>query len=116
MKKLSLLLISTLALLAQTDQARFTGTVTDPSGAVIAGASIKVINLKTNQERSFGSSEKGVFFAPGLLPSSYKLEASAPGFSKKTVDAIELQIGQVRTVNFALQAEGVSTGHKSRRN
>lgn len=109
MKKISLLLISALVLLAQTDQARFAGAVTDPTGAVIAGATIKVINLKTNQERSFGTSEKGVYFAPGLLPSSYRLEASAPGFSIKTIDAVELQIGQVRTVNFALQPEGVST-------
>lgn len=103
------LLTMAVALNAQTDQARFTGTVSDPTGAVIGGASVKVINLKTNQERSFSSSEQGVYFAPGLLPSSYRLEASATGFSSRTVEGIELQIGQVRTVNFSLQPAGVTT-------
>ncbi len=109
MNRLCIFLLAASSLLAQTDQARFTGTVADTTGAVIAKASVKVINLKTNQERSFATSDKGLFFAPGLLPTVYKLEASAPGFGTKTFDAVELQIGQVRTVNFILQPEGVTT-------
>ena len=104
-----LVTLTALVLSAQTDQARFTGTISDPTGAVIAGATVKVTNLKTNQERRFSTSETGVFFAPGLLPSSYRVEASATGFGSKTVEGIELEIGQVRTLNFSLAAAGVAT-------
>ena len=104
-----LVTLTALVLSAQTDQARFTGTISDPTGAVIAGATVKVTNLKTNQERRFNTSETGVFFAPGLLPSSYRVEASATGFGSKTVEGIELEIGQVRTLNFSLAAAGVAT-------
>ncbi len=100
---------ATLALFAQGDQARFTGTVTDASGAVIVGASINVTNTKTNQTRTFMTSEQGVYFAPGLLPSTYRIDANVPGFSPRVFDNIELGVGQTRTINIELSAAGVVT-------
>lgn len=97
------------ALWAQTDQARFTGTVSDASGAILAGAQVKVTNQRTNQERIVVSSAEGVFFVTGLLPSIYKVEGSAPGFSPTVFEGIELGIGQARTLNMSLQAAGVTT-------
>ena len=94
---------------SQSDQARFTGTIVDATGASLPGAQVKVINQKTNQERLFTASEQGVFFANGLLPSVYRVEASAPGFSANTLEGIELGVGQARTLNITLQAAGIVT-------
>ena len=109
MKSQLVFFVSMAALWAQTDQARFTGTVSDASGAVLAGAQVKVTNQRTSQERTVVSSAEGVFFVTGLLPSIYKVEGSAPGFSPSVFEDIELGIGQVRTLNMSLQAAGVTT-------
>ena len=65
MKSLSfaVLLMCLLALtaLGQTTNGSLTGTVTDPSGAVVAGATVKVTNAETGAERSAESNSQGVF-------------------------------------------------------
>ena len=109
MKQIFFVLLTGAMLWSQTDQARFTGTVTDATGAVLPGAQLKIINQKTNQERLVSASEQGVFFVNGLLPSTYKVEASSTGFSPAVFEGIELGVGQARTLNITLQAAGVTT-------
>ena len=108
MNRIFVSVCAVVALFAQGDQARFTGTVTDATGAVIVGASINVTNTKTNQTRTFLTSEQGVYFAPGLLPSTYRIDANVPGFSPRTFDNIELGVGQTRTINIELSAAALS--------
>ena len=107
--KIHFLFLASALLWSQTDQARFTGTVADATGAALSGAQVKITNQKTNQERLFTASDQGVFFANGLLPSTYKVEVSAPGFSPNIFEGIELGVGQARTLNVTLQAAGVVT-------
>src|SRR4051812_38786771 len=87
-------------IIAQTDVARMTGTVTDASGAVIPAASVLVKNEKTGQERKIATDEHGVYLALQLQPSIYSLTASAPGMATADFKGISLQVGQERVLNI----------------
>jgi len=57
------------------------GTVTDPSGAVVPGARIVLRNLDTNAERTESSNSSGLYSFTNLQPGSYSITATAAGFS-----------------------------------
>lgn len=95
-------------LFAQTDQARFVGTVSDETGAVIPQANIRVRNEKGGSERSAHSNDQGYFIVPNLLPAPYTVTVEAAGMASRRFEGIDLQIGQVRTINVTLQPEGVN--------
>ncbi len=81
--RLSILGVLSLPLaFGQTDAARLTGTVTDPSGAVIPAATITIQNEKTGQSRKIQTNEQGHYLATPLLPSSYSLTVDVPGMAK----------------------------------
>ena len=62
---LTLFALSTVAF-AQVDRATVTGTLRDPSGAVVAGGGVTVTYPETGQHRTVSSNGSGVFLAPGL--------------------------------------------------
>jgi hypothetical protein len=108
MKRLLYSLLLAGALLAQ-DQGRFTGIVTDTTGAVIAGASIRVRNEKTGAERTVTSTENGTYFVTNLAASSYSLIASAAGLADANYREVNLALGQERTINIVMQPTTVTT-------
>jgi hypothetical protein len=90
------------ALYAQTT-AQLSGTITDPTGAVIPGATVTLINEATKDTRVVTSNGDGIFSFPALLPSLYDLKVTAKGFEGKNLNGIELHAGDQRTVpSFAL--------------
>ncbi len=60
------------------------GTVTDPSGAVVAGAKVEVSNQSTGSTRSTVTDDSGDYNVVNLDPGTYTLSASAPGFVTAT--------------------------------
>ena len=60
---------------AQGDQGRFTGTVRDSTGAFVAGATVKVKNERTGEERDVLTNQQGNFLIGNLKPSSYTIRA-----------------------------------------
>ncbi len=66
------------------------GTVRDPSGAVLAGASVKVTNQMTGEIRVLTTQSGGTFLASLLLPGTYKVEVSSKGF--KTLEETGIQV------------------------
>src|SRR5262245_61553278 len=62
--------------------ASLSGTVTDPSGALIPGVQISIKNTATGVTRDIITDETGFYTAPNLLPGVYDVTASAAGFSK----------------------------------
>src|SRR5262245_59774220 len=80
MLMMSLTAISSLAQTANTGV--ITGVVKDQTGAVVAGANIKVINKGTNLERKTTASDSGTFEIPQLAPGDYRFEIDAKGFAK----------------------------------
>jgi hypothetical protein len=97
------------ALHAQTyTEGSIAGTVFDPSGAVVANASIVIHNLSTNAEVQLASDGSGYFKAPQLPAAVYTLTASATGFSPfKEVNVI-VQVGQTTEVLAHLQPAGAA--------
>jgi hypothetical protein len=83
--------------------ARLSGTVTDQSGGVVAGAQITVRNTATNVSSTATSNDSGFYAVPNLAPGNYELKASYSGFAGFTQTGIVLTVGQSATVDIALQ-------------
>src|SRR5262249_15922850 len=92
---------------AQT-QAGISGVIHDPSGAVIPGVSVSIINPATNAVRTAVSNEAGVYNLPGLQPGKYNMKVELPGFRTITQNDVELQIQQSARLDFTLQVGEVS--------
>src|SRR5205085_7966251 len=87
MKTRQVLLLCAFAALAlapsaagQSVTGQVSGRVTDPSGAVVAGAKTELINDLSRQIRDFTTDASGAFIFPGLVSGAYSLHVTAPGF------------------------------------
>jgi hypothetical protein len=93
---------------AQTPSASVVGRVTDATGAVVPGVSIKVANLDTNISQPGSSNEVGDFTIPYLTPGRYSLEAQSPGFRTYKRSEFTLAVDQVLRLDISLEV-GAST-------
>ncbi len=79
------------------------GTVADPSGAVIPGASVVALEVQTGNQTRTVSGKDGRFVFPTLLPSGYTLSVSAAGFESYAQSGIVLDADQALTINLVLK-------------
>ena len=86
--------------------AELSGTVTDPKGAVVPGATVTVRDAAKNFERSATSGPSGEYHLLQLPPGSYTLSASAEGFAQYTDKTLVLTVGQTAELPITL---GIST-------
>src|ERR1700730_6514813 len=93
----------------QSDTGRITGTITDPSTAVIPNAVVTVKNEKTGQSRKVIANQDGIYVFSQLGPTADALTAEAPGMPPAEYKGITLQVGQERTLNIAVQPAAVAT-------
>lgn len=82
--------------------ATLSGTVTDASGAVVAGAAVNVHSLDTNADRDTTTDSVGTYVVPSLQPGNYSLQVNASGFGLYTVPRFQLQVDQRVTINVKL--------------
>jgi len=87
---------------AQQFYGTITGTVTDPTGAVVPNATVKVTNVDTNVTAASKTNGEGVYVANNLIVGNYRVEAESSGFKKSVVDNIVLQVGATPKVDLAL--------------
>jgi hypothetical protein len=78
------------------------GTVTDPSGAVVAGASVTVRPVAGTSSSNARTDAKGQFNLAGLEPGRYELQFNSPGF-KQTSKQIDLQPQEIAKVDSLLE-------------
>jgi hypothetical protein len=104
---LTALILACVPLAAQ-NFGEFTGTVADPSGAVIAGASITVTNEATGVARTAETNEAGSYTVPFLNPGVYTITAESEGFRSARTAGLTLQVGAAVRNNFTLEV-GVVT-------
>ena len=88
---------------AQIDRGTISGTVADSSGALIAGATVTVTNVDTNQAVSLTADNDGIYTARLLQQGNYNVEASAKGFRTTLQTGIKLNVNQVARVDFRLE-------------
>ena len=95
--------------LAQTSSGRIVGTVLDPSGSIVKGATVSIVNERTNRERSTSTGDDGNYAFTALEPSEYTLSASQPGFAKAEIKGLPLQVGQEIRRNLNLAVSGTAS-------
>lgn len=78
------------------------GTITDPKGAVVAGATISAIDVTTGEKRTTVSSSTGTYQVPLLLPATYRIEVGKSGFKLSASAGISVHITETATVNVQL--------------
>jgi hypothetical protein len=97
---------------SQRSTAVISGTINDPSGAVIVGAIVTAVQVSTGTMVKTQSNENGFYQLGNLSPGAYSLRVENPGFEGYVQNGIVLQVDQSATVNVALrvgsQAESVT--------
>ena len=79
-----------------------TGTVTDPSGAVIAGATVTATNIGTGQARTSTTDASGSYKFSLLSPGNYSVKISAAGFKTSEVKSITVNATETAVLNQPL--------------
>src|SRR3954469_7763565 len=102
-------LLAALSLSAQTFRGTILGTVTDPSGAVVAGAKVTVKNTGTGLERSTETSGDGSYSLPELPIGTYNVTVSQSGFTTFVATGVTVDVASERRVDAGLKAGEVST-------
>jgi hypothetical protein len=85
-----------------------TGTITDASGALVAGANVTATNTATQQVRTAASNDTGTYTLPYLQPGNYDLRAEKAGFKLVTHPGVAVQVGDVARINFNMEVGTVS--------
>jgi hypothetical protein len=105
----TLFLIATMpALWGQGSQGTLNGTVLDPAGAVVPGASVVLVNKATGEEHKTTSTSAGAYTLPYVPSGTYQLRVTAPGFRTSEADNVIVRIAQTLTVNVTLEVGAVS--------
>src|ERR1035437_97685 len=111
MRQTSLIVLSLLALLVVVagpafpqgaGSATIAGTLTDPSGAFVPGASVTIRSADTSIERKIETNESGIYSAPFLPPGHYEVRAGKSGFATVLRKDLTLQLGQTLSANFSM--------------
>jgi hypothetical protein len=82
--------------------AGITGTITDPSGAVVTNAKVTITNAQTSATATTVSSSAGTYSFKGLLPGQYKVSVDASGFKKEVRQDVTIEVSTTATIDFAL--------------
>jgi len=80
-----------------------TGTVTDPTGAIVPAATVIVRSVTTGAERKLETNSSGIYTAYSLPVGQYEIEVSLAGFKKSTHSGIQLNVADQLAINFMLQ-------------
>src|SRR5271165_2083743 len=84
------------------------GSVTDPTGAAIPGATVTVTDTENGLKRSVKTDDAGRFSFPQLKPGIYSVKAEADRFEPQQNNSVSAQLGQKQTVDFKLNIASAS--------
>jgi hypothetical protein len=104
-----LLVVSSTLLHAQNITGTITGTITDPSGAIVPTATVSITSVATKTVvRTVKADGHGVFNAPFLAVGEYGLSIDAPGFANTAIPSVTLNVGDTITENVTLKTGNAS--------
>lgn len=110
-KSISLLIASIVLAIsgyAQIGTSTVTGRVTDPTGAVVPGVQVTVVNTATNFTFTAPSNEQGIFRVQSLQPGTYRITFNANGFKTVVRDNVTLRAGDTLAVDVTLEIGAVA--------
>jgi hypothetical protein len=96
------------SLAAQTTYGSIAGSVTDPSGAAIAGAQVTLTNLGTSEKRTQATGDDGLYLFVNLLPGRYGIDIEKPGFKRYTRPEVVVDVNQNARVDASMQVGNVN--------
>ncbi|MBP1608507.1 MAG: TonB-dependent receptor [Acidobacteria bacterium] len=102
------LLVVAGAAIAQSDRGTITGTVSDPAGAVIAGAAIELKNINTGAIYQAQSSSTGNYTIGQLPAGKYQMSSSVPGFKQFIRTGITVLVAQTLRIDISLEVGAIS--------
>ncbi|HJP91833.1 MAG TPA: TonB-dependent receptor [Pyrinomonadaceae bacterium] len=103
---ISLLMLCSIppAFTQQVANATLTGTIMDPAGAVVSGATITATHKATGIKRDATTNDDGLYVLSNMPPGDYELRVEAKGFATKVSKTdISLKVGQTATLNVTLE-------------
>jgi hypothetical protein len=105
---LALSLLLAVPLAAQVGRGSIQGTISDSSGAVVAGANVTILNVGTNAAFTTVTSAEGYYSAPTLAVGNYTVSVEKQGFKRAVRTGIVLQVDQRAQVDVTLDVGGVT--------
>ncbi|HKV05588.1 MAG TPA: TonB-dependent receptor [Candidatus Acidoferrales bacterium] len=84
------------------------GTVSDPSGATVAGATVKLTNSGTSETRSVQTDSGGAYAFPNLTAGQYRVTIEAAGFKGFNEDGVRVEVGVATRADAKLQVGSVT--------
>ena len=100
---LATMLLGATVLSAQTGTGVIVGTLSDASGATLAGVRVTATNTDTGQSVSVTTGQSGDYRIPGLLPGPYEIRADKESFSTEVRRGIKLTVSQQVEINLAMK-------------
>jgi carboxypeptidase family protein len=85
------------------------GVVTDPSGAAIVGAEVKLVDVQTNSSQTTTTNEVGRYVFPSIAPGLYNLNVSHAGFTSAKMQGQKVDIGAAMVLNVTLAVGATTT-------
>jgi hypothetical protein len=104
----ALLIAGSLTALAQEFRGTINGTVSDPTGRLIADSRIDILNVETGAKASTTSNKDGLYQVPFLVPGTYTVTAGAAGFRQEMRVGIRVDADANVTVNMSLAVGSTS--------
>jgi len=101
-------LLCGLGAFAYGQDAQIQGQVSDPTGAAISKALVRVVDQRTGTERKLETNDNGQYTVPGLTPGTYMIYVQAPGFGAAVSNEIALNPGQSAVMDFTLKVGATS--------
>jgi hypothetical protein len=105
----AMLFLAADAVTAQTGGgATLVGTVTDQTGALVAGAKLTAVNIATAFTTEVITSSEGTYYVPYLTPGEYRIKLTAPGFKEYVRDGITVRSSEVPRIDIVMEVGSVS--------
>jgi len=105
---ITLLAVAHVPAMAQVIYGGIVGTVADPSGGAVPGATVKIVSLGTNEARTTSTSSAGTYSFPNLAPGQYRVEVTQPGFKQFIRSSVPVQVDVSSRVDVSLEVGNVS--------
>src|SRR5260370_41792094 len=85
--------MAVIGLAQSTNSSDLRGTVTDSTGAVIAGATVTIVNTETGVTTTLTTNDSGIYDSVSIRPGKYRITFSKEGFTKLVRDGVTLDVG-----------------------
>ena len=96
-------LVSFSPALAQATTGTASGSVSDPNGAVVAGATVTLTNTANGQSRTVSTNDRGLFIAAAMPIGTYRVTIEANGFKRATATDVAVEINKETQLSFVLE-------------